>query len=209
MGDEQVALALLECKAVGFTPEQPITFKSGIRSPVYVDNRRLPFFPAAWHTVINAFASYIATRQIHHDIIAGVAVGGVPHSAALAFTSGKPSVFIRKETKGYGKNQLVEGGDVAGQRVLLIEDLVTTGSSSLAAVHALRDSGAVIHDVLAIVKYGFSEAEEAFGAARITLHTLTTFPSILSVALHAGRLTPHQHKIIHEWLNNPYQWQKP
>jgi orotate phosphoribosyltransferase len=206
MHDAEVALALLECNAVGFTPEQPITFKSGIRSPVYVDNRRLPFVPAAWRIIVNAFASFLEGGRIPCDVIAGVAVGGVPHSAALAYSLGKPSVFIRKETKGYGKNQLVEGGDVTGQRVILIEDLVTTGSSSLAAVAALRESGAIVTDVLAIVQYGFSEAREAFAAAHVTLHTLTTFPSILAAALRTGHLSPHQHDIVRKWLDNPYQW---
>ncbi len=93
--------------------------------------------------------------------------------------------------------------------MLLIEDLVTTGSSSLAAVAALRDSGAVVHDVLAIVQYGFAEAKNEFSAANVNLHTLTTFPVILAAALNTGRVTSYQYEAVSRWLENPYQWQNP
>src|SRR5215813_8298696 len=120
-GSTSVARALLEIDAVGFVPDMPIRFKSGILSPVYIDNRRLPYHPQQWHIVIEGFQSLIGRESLAFDAIAGVAVGGVPHSSALAYSLNCPSVFIRKEAKEHGTKKLVEGGDVARQHVVLVE----------------------------------------------------------------------------------------
>lgn len=200
------AKALLEISAIGFSPDAPITFKSGIQSPVYVDNRRLIYHPAAWHVIIEGFHSLIETRQLPFDIVAGVAAGGVPHSSALAYIMRMPSVFIRKETKGHGMGNRVEGGAVAGRRVLLVEDLITTGGSSLSAVDALRQSGAIVTDALAIISYGFDEARLAFDRADIALHTLTDFQSLLKLAEGDRSLNGEQLTQISRWLADPYAW---
>ena len=202
----EVARALLRIDAVGFSPEQPITFKSGILSPIYVDNRRLPFYPAEWHTVIDSFRALIETESLAFDVIAGVAVGGVPHSAALAYTMSKPSVFIRKEAKEYGKQKRVEGGEVSGLRVILIEDLITTGSSSLSGVAALREEGAMVDLVMAIVGYGFAEAAGSFVHAGVRLVTLTHFEVILAEALKMGKFDTAAQSSIEDWLRDPYGW---
>jgi orotate phosphoribosyltransferase len=206
MPSDTVAAALLSVGAVGFQPHQPITFKSGIVSPVYVDNRRLPFHPDAWHTVIDAFVDAVRADFPTCEVIAGVAVGGVPHSAALGYTLRLPSVFVRKEAKEHGKQQLIEGGDVTGRRVLLIEDLVTTGSSSLAAVDALRAAGADVMGVLAIVQYGFVEAAQSFAAAGLALRTLTHFRAILDAALQQTLLSEAQASVIRDWFSDPHGW---
>jgi orotate phosphoribosyltransferase len=201
-----VAHALLEIGAVGFNFEYPITFKSGILSPVYVDNRRLPFYPAQWQIIIQAFQNLIQTQSLDYAIIAGVAVGGIPHSATLGYTLNKPSVFIRKEAKEHGKQQLVEGGDVNNQRVLLVEDMVTTGGSSLKAIQALRAEGAIVKDLLTIVSYNFAEASKNFAEEKIRLYNLTDFSVILTVAQETHRLQPHEATIIRDWLDDPYGW---
>ena len=202
----QVAKALLEIGAVGFTPDAPITFKSGILSPVYVDNRRLIFWPPQWKVIIEGFRQLITEQNIDADVIAGIAAGGVPHSSALAYIMDKPSVFVRKEEKGHGMKNRVEGGDVNGRRVLLVEDLVTTGGSSLSGVQALRDQGAIIQDCIAIISYGFQEAEQAFAEASVRLHRLTTFPVVLDVALTDGRFGSAEKTIIEDWLDDPHGW---
>ncbi|MGB1289360.1 MAG: orotate phosphoribosyltransferase, partial [Aggregatilineales bacterium] len=194
-----IAHTLLEIDAVGFSVEQPVTFKSGLVSPVYVDNRRLPFYPQAWQTVITAFSAQVQTLNVTPDVIAGVAVGGVPHSSALAYQIAQPSVFIRKAAKEHGKQQRVEGGDVMDKNVLLVEDLITTGGSSLSGVMALRESGAMVTDVLAIVSYGFDEAVQAFAEAAVNLHTLTNFTVILEEALTMQKFTPETLAIIQDW----------
>lgn len=202
----RVARALLEINAVGFSPDKPITFKSGILSPVYVDNRILPFFPAQWYTVIAGFETLISAEGINFDALAGVAVGGIPHSSALAYAMGRPSVFVRKEAKEHGKQKRVEGGDVDGKRMLLVEDLVTTGSSSLDGIAVLREEGAVVEHVLAIVSYGFAEAQQAFTEANIQLHTLTNFTAILEEALMMGRLGQAEIATINDWFKDPHNW---
>ncbi len=201
-----IAKALLDIGAVGFSPSAPITFKSGIQSPVYVDNRALIYHPAAWHSVIAGFKSLIMAQALDFDVIAGVAVGGVPHSAALAYLLHKPSVFVRKESKGHGKGQRIEGGSVAGRRLLLLEDLVTTGGSSLSAVQSLRAAGATVSDVLAIISYGFREAEAAFASAELRVHTLTDFATVLELAQSAGLFAAEDAALIRAWFAAPHSW---
>ncbi|MGB7341819.1 MAG: orotate phosphoribosyltransferase [Phototrophicaceae bacterium] len=201
-----VAQALLEIGAVGFSVQAPITFKSGIVSPVYVDNRKLPYYPKQWQIIIEGFQDVITSNVLPYDVIAGVAAGGIPHSSALGYSLQRPSVFVRKEAKGHGKGKRVEGGDIDGQRVLLVEDLVTTGGSSLSGVEALRDEGGIVTDLIAIVSYGFEEARENFMAAAVNLKTLTTFDIILGVALDQGQFTASEHDIITDWFNDPHGW---
>lgn len=199
--ESEVARVLLEIGAVGFNPQQPITFKSGIKSPIYVDNRRLPFHPAHWRIVIEGFRTLIEREQIQPDVVAGIETAGIPHSAALAYASGLPSVFVRKQPKEHGTRSRIEGGDVANLRVLLVEDLVTTGGSSLSGVAALREAGAVVEHCFAIISYGFKEARRAFDEADVTLHTLTSFDHILKAA---GDTIDQA--IIRDWLRDPYGW---
>ena len=206
---QSVAKALLDTGAVGFSPDAPITFKSGIRSPLYVDNRALIYHPAAWQIIIEGFKSLLDAAGIKFDIIAGVAVGGVLHSAALAYISRKPSVFVRKDSKAHGKGQRIEGGDVRTKRVLLVEDLVTTGGSSLSAVQALRADGALVSDVLAIISYGFSAASKAFDDAGLQLHTLTDFATVMRVAQDCGALEEAQIAVVRRWFSDPYNWDTP
>ena len=201
-----IASALLDIGAVGFTPETPITFKSGIRSPVYVDNRRLTFHPQAWRVVIEGFVTAIDARALEFAALAGVALGGVAHCAAIAWQIGKPAAFVRKETKAHGAGKRIEGGDVDGLRVLLVEDLVTTGGSSLSGVAALREAGATVADVCAIVSYGFVEAEAAFARADLRLHTLTDFEAIVQETQARGSLDSAQLAIVRGWLADPHNW---
>lgn len=203
MIEQQVARALLEIGAVGFNDREPVRFKSGILSPVYVDNRRVPFYPRAWRVIIRGLAGLIAARRLDFEVIAGIETAGIPHSAALAYFMEMPSVFVRKQAKEHGLKNRVEGGSVVGLRTLLIEDMITTGSSSLSGVQALRDEGAVVTDCLAIVSYGFREAEDAFAAANVRLHTLTNFDSILYVDSYFDE---RERAVVREWMADPHHW---
>ena len=202
----EIAEALLAIDGVGFRPSAPITFKSGIVSPVYCDNRRFPFHPAEWAAVIRGFEQLIALNGIAVDVLGGVEAAGIPHSAALGFAMRKPSVFIRKEAKGHGTKKRVEGGDVSGLRVVLVEDLVTTGMSSLAAVAALREEGAIVEDMLAIISYGFPEAVRAFDEAGVRLHATTDFATVLTVALERGAVDADGASSVRDWLREPRGW---
>ncbi len=192
-----VARALLEMGAVVYTPDAPITFKSGIVSPIYIDNRRLPYVPEAWHQVIECFAS--AAQSIAFDVIAGIETGGIPHSAALAYTMKRPSVFVRKQAKEHGMKRRVEGGEVEGKRVLLIEDLITTGGSSLSGVEALQTEGATVAACLAIFSYGFPQASAAFKAAGVPLITLTSLDAVLETAAQTGTFSAEAIETVQAW----------
>lgn len=198
-----VARAILAADVVSVSP---VTFKSGIQSPVYIDNRKLTFYPEHWRTVIIAFQRVLEAQGTMFDVIAGVEAAGIPHSAALAYSMRRPSVFVRKEAKEHGKQRRVEGGEVKGKRVLLVEDQVTTGGSSLSGVAALRAEGAVVQDCLAITSYSFPEAVEAFTEMGVRLHTLTSFNVILEVAEKSGKFSLEQLQSVRDWLGDPRGW---
>ena len=204
----EIAEALIAIEGVGFRPTEPITFKSGIKSPVYCDNRKFPFWPEQWSKVILGFEELIAERKIAVDVVGGVEAAGIPHSAALGFAMRKPSVFIRKELKEHGTKKRVEGGDVTGKRVVLVEDLVTTGGSSIAAIEALRAEGAVVGDCLAIISYDFPEAVELFARSGVKLHAATTFPMVLECSLERGMIDEASVAVVRDWLLEPRAWAK-
>lgn len=203
-----IAKALLTIGAIGFKPDQPLTFKSGIISPMYCDNRIFPAHPEDWKQVLQGFKNLIETEKIEFDIIAGIESAGIPHSAALGFLLGKPSVFCRKAVKDHGTKKMIEGGDVTGKKALLIEDLVTTGSSSLEGVKSLRDSGAIVNDCLVIFSYEFPEAAKAFGEAKVNLHSLTDFATLLTEAVKMKKITEEQKLSIDDWHQEPWGWAK-
>jgi orotate phosphoribosyltransferase len=204
----EVAKALLSIKAVGFVVDDPITFKSGILSPVYIDNRRLPFHSESWRVIIKGFEQLIEKENLTFDVIAGIETAGIPHSAALGYSLEMPSVFVRKTTKDHGTKKMIEGGEVIGKRVLLLEDHVTTGGSSLAGVQALRDAGAIVADCIAITSYGFNTAVQNFLKEKVSLHTLTSFEHILPLAVELNRITKSEQEEIETWLNEPGSWAK-
>ena len=199
-----VARDLLDAGTVSLRPHDPVTFKSGLVSPVYVDNRQLISDPGPWRVVIEAFAEHLPDAD--DLVIAGVEAAGIPHSSALAFATSRPSVFVRKEAKGHGLGRRIEGGDVSGRRAVLVEDMVTTGGSSLSAVSALREAGAVTDSCLAIITYGFREALDAFNAADCQLLTLTTFDTVIDIALEQGSIDAAAAELVRSWLADPHGW---
>jgi len=204
--EKSIARSLLDIGAIGFSINKPITFVSGICSPVYVDNRILPSHPDDWRKVIEGFVKVIKDKNIQFDIIAGIESGGIPHSAALGFLLGKPSVFVRKKVKDHGVGKRIAGGKVEGKKVLLIEDLVTTGGSSIAGVEALREEGAKVTDCLIIVGYGFKKARNTFLNAHVRLHSLTTFLVVLNEAVAKQIINNQEELVIKKFLNNPHNW---
>jgi orotate phosphoribosyltransferase len=206
MLEVDVARALLKIEAVGFSPFKPIQFKSGILSPVYVDNRRLIYWPQQWRQVVEGFRELVNRKRLELDVIAGIATGGVPHSSALAYIMQRPSVYVRSESKGHGTQNRIEGGDVSGRRVLLVEDMITTGGSSLSGVEVLRTSSALVEDCLSITTFGFAEALKNFEAAQVRLHTLTDFKTIVQEAERAGLFGAAERAIIEDWFEDPHGW---
>ncbi len=201
-----LAFALLETKAFHHTPTSPVTFRSGIRSPVYIDNRRLIYNPAQWHRIIDGMRARIAESDLRFDVIAGIAVGGIPHSSALAWSLSVPSVFVRKEAKDHGMQGRIDGGVVEGRHVLLVEDMITTGGSSLSGVAALRTAGATVTDCLSITSYDLEEAQRAFCQQDVRLWPLVSFRALLSAAVSSGMLDEVARGQIEEWNRNPREW---
>lgn len=203
-----VAEALVSIGAVGFSPDKPITFKSGLISPVYVDNRKLPFFPDAWEVILKGFEQVILREKLTFDVLAGIETAGIPHSAALGCLLKKPSVFVRKEVKDHGTKKRVEGGIVLQKKVLLVEDLVTTGGSSLSGVTSLREEGAQVSDCLVIISYGFTESKNAFDQAQVSLHALATFAEVLEAAVASKAISLDQKATLDDWFADPWGWAK-
>ncbi len=202
---KRVARALVEIGAVGFRPNDPITFVSGIISPIYIDNRTLPYHPKEWRVILDGFVE--TTKEMGDiDVVAGIESAGIPHSATLGYLLNKPSVFVRKKPKDHGTKKMVEGGDVTGKKVLLVEDLVTLGGSSLKGVNELREAKAVVENVLVIVSFGLAEKEQSFEKNNVVLHKLTTVPTILDVAVEMGRLSEQDRQVVDEWYKAPWEW---
>ncbi len=203
---KQIAKILLEIKAVGFSFDELITFVSGIKSPVYVDNRKLPYYPEHWQKVIEGFVKVIEENNLQFDVIAGIESGGIPHSASLGYLLKKPSVFVRKKPKDHGLSKRIAGGDVKDKRVLLVEDLVTTGGSALAGVKALREEGAKVSSCLAIFSYGFEQSKKAFYEAGINFYSLTDFSSVLTEALSRGIIDVQEEAAVKRFIVDPFSW---
>lgn len=205
---EAVAGILLRVGAVALRPSAPFRFASGLLSPIYCDNRLLISYPLERLQVARWFASTVRESQLALDVIAGTATAGIPHAAWLASELGLPMVYVRSQAKGHGQERRVEGVLLPRQRVAVVEDLVTTGGSSLQTVSVLREAGAVVEHVLAIFTYGFPETAEAFARAGVTLHPLTTLPVLLDVAVTGGYLSPTERGLVEEWARDPAAWSR-
>lgn len=200
-----VASAMIEAGVVGFAFDAPRVFKSGLLAPVYLDNRKLMFHPRAWHVVIDRLAQIVRELYPADDVIvAGVETAGIPHSSALAYAMRLPAVFVRKEAKAHGLQRRVEGGSVQERRVVLLEDQITTGGSSISAVAALRSEGAEVTDCLALTSYGFPAAQMRFEEAGVALHVLVPFTTLFEHVRET--LSDAQRASVERWLADPAGW---
>ncbi len=203
----KVAERLLSIKAVKLSPDAPFTWASGILSPIYCDNRVVLSYPKVRKFIIKAFKRK-AKKFEGVDIIAGVATAGVPHGALLAEAMGLPFIYIRSTAKNHGRQNLIEGELQKGQRVLVIEDLISTGGSCLKAVEAVRDAGGEVAGVLAIFSYGFAEADKAFKDAKCPFKTLSNYNALLKVATKSGYIAPEAIETLTKWREHPKEWGK-
>lgn len=213
----QTAQLLLEVGAVALRPGDPFRFASGLFSPIYCDNRVLISYPRQRSTITQGFAQLLQKRGLQTDVIAGTATAGIPHAAWLAAELGLPMVYVRSRSKGHGKEQWVEGVLQSGQSVIVVEDLVTTGGSVLKTVRALRQyqpataqgekSAAIqVEHVLSIFSYGFPETAETFAQEGVRLHSLTTLPALLEVAIEEGYLSADERSLVEDWATDPAGW---
>ncbi len=205
---KQVAGYLLQSKAIILEPTKPFIWASGWHSPIYCDNRVTLSEPKIRTLIKEAFVKTISEHFIIPDVIAGVATGAIAQGVLVADEMELPFVYIRSSAKEHGRKNRVEGRIAAGQKVILVEDLVSTGGSSLKAVEALREAGAEVMGMVAIFSYGFKVAEKNFKDANIQLVTLTDYHTLIEVALESGEIKTEQEKMLRQWRKDPGTWNR-
>jgi orotate phosphoribosyltransferase len=202
----KVAEFLLQIKAVKLRPKDPFIWASGIKSPIYCDNRVTLSYPSIRTFIRQAFAESITENFGKPDIIAGVATGGIALGALVAEQLGLPFVYVRSSAKGHGMENLIEGYFEEGQRVVVIEDLISTGGSSLKAVEALREANLEVKGLVAIFTYGFEKAHTSFADAQCPYTTLTNYETLLKKALETNTISDEQLESLLKWKENPSDW---
>lgn len=206
--NELLAAKLLDIKAIKLQPNEPFTWASGWKSPFYCDNRKTLAYPALRTFVKIELARLVAELYPEAEVIAGVATGAIAQGALVAEELGLPFVYVRPKPKDHGMGNQIEGDLKANAKVVVIEDLISTGGSSLKAVDALRAAGAEIMGMVASYTYGFPVAAEAFAQANVTLTTLTNFEAVVEIAKQTGFITDADIPTINEWRADPANWKK-
>lgn len=204
----KIAEFLLQIKAIKLQPNNPFTWASGWKSPIYCDNRVTLSFPSVRTYVRQQFVNIINTSFAKPDLIAGVATGGIAQGALVAQELGLPFAYVRSEAKKHGMTNMIEGVVEKGQSVVVIEDLISTGGSSLKAVEALREAGCDVKGMAAIFTYGFQTAEDNFKAANCNLVTLTNYDTLIKQALNSNYITEKDLESLKKWRENPAVWGK-
>jgi orotate phosphoribosyltransferase len=200
---------LLKVKAIKLQPSNPFTWASGWKSPIYCDNRKLMSYPQIRNFLKVEFARIILEKYPQTDAIAGVATGAIAPGALVADVLGLPFVYIRSSPKDHGMENLIEGDLKPKQKVVVIEDLVSTGGSSLKAVEAIRSNGSDVLGMIAIFTYGFQHSVDAMHEARVELTTLCNYDAILDEALATDYIDESELKILQDWRKDPENWGKP
>ena len=198
-----VAKQLLDIKAVKLNPENPFTWASGWKSPIYCDNRKVLSYPAARKVVYEAFVEVIKKNFKDVDVIAGVATGAIAYGMMVAEVLGKPYVYVRPKPKDHGTGAQVEGDLPEKARVVVVEDLISTGGSSLAAVDALQKAGANVLGMVAIFTYNFIKSRRAFENANVELHTLSHYEALLEKAVEENYIKAEDKERLIKFRNNP------
>lgn len=204
----KIAEFLLQIKAVKLQPNQPFTWASGWKSPIYCDNRKTLSYPDIRTFIRQEFVSRITEAFGRPDVIAGVATGGIAQGALVAQEMELPFVYVRSEAKSHGLTNQVEGVIQKGQSVVVIEDLISTGGSSLKAVDALRKEGCEVKGMAAIFTYGFKTAEDNFKAANCQVITLSNYDALIRQALSSGYVSENDLSSLQSWREDPGAWGK-
>ena len=204
----KIAEFLLQIKAIKLQPNKPFTWASGWKSPIYCDNRVTLSYPKVRTFIRQQFVEGIMDTFGKPDVIAGVATGGIAQGALVAQEMGLPFVYIRSEAKKHGLTNMIEGVVEKGQSVVVIEDLISTGGSSLKAVDALREAGCDVKGMAAIFTYGFKTATYNFKKSKCKLITLSNYETLIKKALQTEYITDKDLKSLQEWRENPSEWKK-
>jgi len=199
-----IARILLEKEAVKLNAKDPFTFSSGIRSPIYCDNRQMIAYPEEREQIVDAFID--ESQGYDFDIVAGTSTAGIPWASWISDKLNKPMAYIRGLKKGHGAGNQIEGADMDGKNVLIVEDLISTGGSSFSAVEAVREAGGSCVAVVAIFTYDFKKAGKVFKEGGCKLLTITNFSTFVNVAEKAGNLTDRELSLVSVWNKDPQNW---
>ena len=201
----------LKIKAIKLQPNDPFTWASGYRMPIYNDNRLSLFFPEIRELIVNGFVNIIKEKDIQIDIIAGTPTAGIPHGMLLANKLNLPFIYPRKSPKDHGMRNKIEGiqnpTQLNSKKVLLIEDLISTGKSSVEAVNILKENGAIVNYCLSIFTYGFEKADEYFDKNSCKYYSILSFKKLVSTLEENKYFSDEEIKLLKEWQNNPFDWQ--
>ena len=200
-----VAGKLLQIKAIKLSPQNPFTWASGIQSPIYCDNRVILSYPEVRSFIVESLAEKSKTFG-PFNTVAGVATSGIAFGALLAHRLGLPFVYVRNKAKGHGRQNQIEGKLNGNERVLVVEDLISTGGSCLKAVHTLEDHGCEVAGVIAIFSYGFDQAKEAFATANCYFDTLTNYDVLLQKAIESAYIDNSDLETLKNWRKAPQEW---
>ncbi len=203
---QKTAKLLLQINAIKLQPQNPFTWASGWKSPIYCDNRIVLSFPEVRNYIKENLSKQIEELYGKPDIIAGVATGAIGIGALVADFLDLPFCYVRPDAKKHGRQNKVEGYLQEGQNVLIVEDLISTGKSSLLAVDAIREANANVMGMLAIFTYGFDVAEENFDSANVTLHTLSNYNSLIQLAEKSNYISSTDAKLLSKWRESPNTW---
>jgi orotate phosphoribosyltransferase len=205
--EQEIAETLLKIKAVKLRPKNPFTWASGIKSPIYCDNRIWLSFPEERKLVINGFVKKIEEIGLENiDVIGGVATSGIPFAAFVAAELNKPMIYIRKKSKEYGQENRIEGRLEKGKRVVVIEDLISTGGSTFSCVDAVRNQDGIVDHCIAIFSYGFPQSENGAAERNVQLQTLSNFSTLVNVAVDQKYITGENKDAVLAWAENPKEW---
>lgn len=205
---DQLSRYLLQSKAIKLEPANPFTWASGWKSPIYCDNRKTLSFPEIRTFIRDGLTNLIKEHFRNPEVIAGVATGAIAQGALVAEIMELPFIYVRPAPKSHGLENLIEGELIPGQKVVVVEDLVSTGGSSLKAVQALRDAGAEVMGMVAIFTYGFPEAERNFKNAKLELLTLGNYESLIKHAVKEGIVDYKTSDLLSGWRKDPSNWMK-
>lgn len=203
-----IARNLLQINAIKLNPANPFVWASGWNSPIYCDNRKTLSYPAVRKLIYKSFADFIAKKYPQAEVIAGVATGAIAHGVLVAEEMNKPFVYVRSAPKSHGLENLIEGDLPTGKKVVVIEDLISTGGSSLAAVEALRKAGAEVLGLVAIFSYNFEAAEQNFKAANCQCDTLSNYNVLIDEAVKSGYVQESDLNTLKQWRESPSTWRK-
>jgi len=203
---KKTAEYLLQIKAIKLQPSNPFTWASGWKSPIYCDNRKTLSFPEVRTFIRNSFADLIKNLYPQAEMIAGVATGAIAHGALVADMLGLPFIYVRSGAKEHGLGNQIEGYFIPGQKVVVIEDLISTGGSSLSAVKALREAGCEVLGMVAIFTYEFKKASDGFSSENCKLDTLSNYSALIDTAVTTGYIGQAEVETLKKWRIDPSVW---